>query len=160
MFASGLTIHPGDVIRAEVSASGMTFTVSLTDATTGQSFSKTARVNSAEKSSAEWMAEAPSSSGGVLPLANFGTVNFGTDYTGVSSTNFATVSGVTRAIGSFGVNVQHINMVTSGGALKDTTSSLSCGRNQLLCELGKLGPVELNDYSAPAARNANPALGL
>jgi len=75
---SSLTIHPGDRISAEAHFSGRTFTVTITDTTTGQSASKSAKVNSAQRSSAEWIAEAPSSSGGVLPLANFGTASFGT----------------------------------------------------------------------------------
>ncbi|MBI3859901.1 MAG: peptidase A4 [Thaumarchaeota archaeon] len=119
-------IHPGDVITAEVKVSGRTFIVTITDVTTGQTFSKNARLNSAQKSSAEWIAEAPSSSGGILPLANFGTVKFGLDYTGISSTNFATVGGVTQKISGFGANVQTITMVSqSGGAVKAQPSALS-----------------------------------
>lgn len=121
---SGLTIHPGDVISAEVSSSGKTFTVTLTDVATG-SFSTSATVSSAKRSSAEWIAEAPSSGGSILPLADFGTVNFGTDYTGVASTNFATVGGTTGAIGSFGSSVQEITMVSSSGATEAQPSALS-----------------------------------
>src|SRR5213594_499911 len=75
---SSLTIHPGDRMSAEAHFSGRTFTVTIADTTTGASASKFAKVNSAQRSSAEWIAEAPSSSGGVLPLANFGTASFGT----------------------------------------------------------------------------------
>src|ERR671935_3262765 len=39
-----LAVHPGDVISAEVSASGSTFTLSLLDQTTGASFSTTQSV--------------------------------------------------------------------------------------------------------------------
>src|SRR6266540_1129971 len=121
---SGLTIHPGDKMLAEAQFSGRSFPVTITDTTTGASASKSARVNSAQRSSAEWIAEAPSSSGGVLPLANFGTVYFGTDNTGIASTCFATVSGVTGAIGSF-ANVHQITMVTGSGATKASPSALS-----------------------------------
>ena len=71
-----VTVSAGDTISAEVKYVSGKFTLHLTDLTTGKSFSKTAKV-SAARSSAEWIAEAPSSSGGVLPLASFGTVHFG-----------------------------------------------------------------------------------
>ena len=64
---NGLTITPGDHITAEASFSGRSFTVTITDTTTHHSFSTSARVHSAQRSSAEWIAEAPSSSGGILP---------------------------------------------------------------------------------------------
>jgi peptidase A4-like protein len=124
---SGITVHPGDTMSAEASFNGRSFTVTIKDTTTGQSFSTSAKVRSAQRSSAEWIAEAPSSSGGILPLADFGTVYFGTDNTGVSSTNYATINGVTGSIGSFGSNVQVITMVSNSGsgAIKAQPSSLS-----------------------------------
>ena len=122
---SALTVRPGDKIFAEVTHSGNSFTVTITDLTTGHSASKTAKVNGAKASSAEWITEAPSGSGGILPLANFGTISWGTDYTAKAGTNYATVSGVTGPIGSFGPNVHQITMVTSGGATKAKPSSLS-----------------------------------
>lgn len=122
---SSLAVHPGDVMSAEVQYSGGRFTVTLRNVTTTASFSTSARVHSAQRSSAEWIAEAPSSSGGILPLADFGTVSFGADTTGVASTCTATIGGITGAIGSFGSNAQSITMVTSQGAVKATPSSLS-----------------------------------
>ena len=90
-----VTIHPGDVISAEVSANAKgTFTVTLTDQTTGKGFQTSAKMNNANRSSAELIAEAPWS-GGVLPLANFGTALFGSRYTPVPDT-----SSVTMKIGS------------------------------------------------------------
>ena len=47
----------------------------------------------------------------ILPLANFGSVAFGQDYTAVDSTCFATVNGAAGSIGSFGADVQEITMV-------------------------------------------------
>jgi hypothetical protein len=122
---SGLTVSPGDHISAEAHFGGRSFTVTITDTTTGQSFSKSARVSSAQRSSAEWIAEAPSSSGGILPLADFGTVSYGTDNTGIAGTCYATISGTTGAIGSFGASVQQITMVTNSGVVKAQPSSLS-----------------------------------
>jgi peptidase A4-like protein len=120
----GLTIHPGDHISAEVHFTGKQFTITITDTTTGHTYSTSSKVTSAHRSSAEWITEAPYS-GGVLPLADFGTINWGLDNTGIASTNYATVSGVTGAIGSFGSSVQSITMVTSGGATKASPSALS-----------------------------------
>ncbi|MGA2115128.1 MAG: G1 family glutamic endopeptidase [Bryobacteraceae bacterium] len=109
-------VKPGDRISAEVSysSSSKQFTVSMTDETSGKSFSTSTSVSSAARTSAEWIAEAPSSNSGVLPLANFGTVDFGDGYTGVVNTCYATVNGTTSAIGSF--TNEAIIMVSSNGA--------------------------------------------
>ncbi len=127
---SSLTINPGDTISASVTyVSGTTFTVSITDVTTGKSYSTTGSVAGATETSAEWIAEAPSSYTGVLPLANFGTVKFGYDNTGVTATCDATVKGVTGSIGSFGSVsgkvVQEITMVTYRIVRKASPSTLS-----------------------------------
>ncbi len=83
-------VVPGDVITAEVQwISGSTFQVSLADLTHPWTFSTTGSVSNAQRSSAEWIAEAPSS-GHVLPLADFGTVDF--------TACTATISGTTGAI--------------------------------------------------------------
>ncbi len=126
---TSLTIKPGDQISAEVSYSGGEFTVTITDKTSGKSFSTSAAVASAERTSAEWITEAPSSCTRrgceVLPLADFGTVDFGEDYTGINGTCYATVSGTTAAIGSFGANVSEIIMVSSSGAEEAVPSGFS-----------------------------------
>ncbi len=122
---NSLTIHPGDHVSAEVKYSSGKFTVSITDLTTSHSFSTSSTVHSAQRSSAEWIVEAPSSSGGILPLSNFGTAYFGQDTTGTSGTCFATISGKSGPVGSFGSNVQEITMVTSSGAVKASPSALS-----------------------------------
>jgi Peptidase A4 family len=69
-------VHAGDKMSASVTTNGSgMFTLTISD---GTAWSKTvtARLKSAKLASAEVIAEAPSSSGGVLPLANFGTVSF------------------------------------------------------------------------------------
>ena len=76
-----LAIHPGDHITASVSVNGNSTSFSLTDKTTGQSFSKTVSSPNPDTSSAEWVAEAPSQCDGSgsctpLPLSDFGTVDF------------------------------------------------------------------------------------
>jgi hypothetical protein len=70
----GYTVAPGDKITASVVRSGTTYTVSVTDAThPANSFSHTFTCSSSScaDTSAEWIAEAPSGSNGVLPLAHF-----------------------------------------------------------------------------------------
>jgi Peptidase A4 family len=109
-----LAIHPGDTIHASVTTNGTgSFTLTITNRTTGGSFTTTQKLRSAKLSSAEVIAEAPSSSGGVLPLTNFGKVAF----------SAATVNGA--SIGSF--NPDSITMVTPDGTVKASPSSLSGG---------------------------------
>jgi Peptidase A4 family len=124
---TSVPVAPGNVISASVTYSGSEFTTKITNETTGKSYSKTARVRGASRSSAEWIAEAPccTNSGGILPLSDFGTVYFGQDYTDVSSTNYATDSSTSGAISAFGSNVQEIIMVSSSGADEAVPSSLS-----------------------------------
>jgi len=129
---SGLTIHPGDHITAQANFNGRSFVVTITDTTTGLSFSTSAKVRGAQRSSAEWIAEAPSSSGGILPLANFGTVSF--------SASTATIGGTTGTIGSFGTAVQQITMVTSSGAVKAQPSALSSGGDSFSVTWKSSGP--------------------
>jgi len=124
---SSLTISAGDTIVASVtySASTAKFTTAITDMTTGKSFSTSGTVSTAARSSAEWIAEAPSSSRGILPLANFGTVQFGFDSTAVPSTCSATIGTTTGLFGSFS-GLNSINMVSTHGAkLKASTSAVS-----------------------------------
>jgi peptidase A4-like protein len=139
-------IFPDDVISAEVkSTTGGIFTVSLTDLTSGQSFSANVKMNNAQRSSAEWIAEAPWS-GGVLPLANFGTAQYGANNTKVLGTSSATINGVTGAIGAFGSPtapsspVQKITMVTSSGAPKAEPSDLSTDGSSFTITWRSAGP--------------------
>jgi peptidase A4-like protein len=76
-------VMPGDVITAEVQYIGRG-SFKLTMASTNPLwktafkngiFTTTQKLSSAQRSSAEWIMEAPWS-GGVLPLANFGSINF------------------------------------------------------------------------------------
>lgn len=121
---ASIPIAPNDKISAEVNYTGGAFTITISDLTTSKTFSSSATIHEAKRSSAEWIAEAPSS-GRVLPLADFGTVTFGYDNTNVKSTCYATVSGVTGPIGSFGSSVQTITMVTRSSSTKAQPSTLS-----------------------------------
>lgn len=109
-------VSPGDHISAEVTYVGKgLFQLTINDESKGWTFTTTQKSPSAKRSSAEWIAEAPWS-GGVLPLANFGTVTF-TDAQ-------ATVNGHTGTISDTQWQYDRIDMVTPSGALKAQTSGL------------------------------------
>ena len=68
----GSTVRPGDNISASVVRSGTSYTLKVTDSTTpADSFTTTQSCSNCANSSAEWIAEAPSGSGGIYPLADF-----------------------------------------------------------------------------------------
>jgi hypothetical protein len=113
-------VSPGDTLTAEVHYNGnSTYTLSMSSSH-GWNFSTT-QSGSFNNSSAEWIAEAPSSCSitcSVLPLANFGTMSFSN----------STADGAT--IGSYGSSVWvDITMVTSGGITKAQPSALNGSGN-------------------------------
>ena len=70
----GSGVRPGDAISSSVVRSGSSYTLKVTDSThPANSFSTTQTCSTCANSSAEWIAEAPSSGNSILPLANFGT---------------------------------------------------------------------------------------
>lgn len=116
---SQFPVSPGDTLTASVSRSGNSYTLSMSSSR-GWHFSTT-QSGSFSNSSAEWIAEAPSSCGftcRVLPLANFGTMSFSN----------STANGAT--IGSYGSSVwEDITMETSGGTVKAQPSALNGSGN-------------------------------
>lgn len=118
LLISGLAVHPGDTMHGDVNYVGSnTFAVTITDQTTGASYTTTRLMSTAQRQSAEWIAEAPSSWSGVLPLANFGTMGF----TNAS----ATLNGVTGTITNAAWQNDPLTMVTNSGQPKATLSNLS-----------------------------------
>ena len=108
-------VAPGDHFTASVTTDGRgNFTLSLSNTTRGWTETVTKKLRSAKLASAEVIAEAPSSSGGVLPLANFGTASF----TG------STVNG--SALTSSTPGIDPITM-QSGSTVKAQPSSISNG---------------------------------
>ncbi len=70
-FITSMTIHPGDHMSASIKkGSGSTWTISITDNTTGQSFS-TQKSYSGPGTSAEWILEAPTVGGHQALLAHY-----------------------------------------------------------------------------------------
>lgn len=74
--AVNVPVHAGDQLNASVVYKGSNnFQLTLTNSTSGRTFSASQRLASAQRASAEVVVEAPWS-WGTLPLANFGTANF------------------------------------------------------------------------------------
>lgn len=71
-----LTIHPGDSMSASITQnSGSSWTIAITDNTTGQSFSIN-KTYTGPQTSAEWIQEAPTVGGRVANLAHYGQTIF------------------------------------------------------------------------------------
>ena len=108
-------VRPGDQFTSTVTTDGKgNFTLTLSNTSRGWTESVTKRLKSARLASAEVIAEAPSSSGGVLPLANFGTASF----------SAAKVNGSTLTSSTPGIDP--ITM-ESGTTVKAQPSSISNG---------------------------------
>jgi hypothetical protein len=108
-------VRAGDSMSASVTTNGSgSFTLTISDSTQNWTRTTTARLKSAKLASAEVIAEAPSSSGGVLPLANFGTVKF----------SGATVNGALLTSTTPGLDP--ITMAT-GSTVKAQPSGMSSG---------------------------------
>ncbi len=113
------TVRPGDQFHASVTyTGGSNFSLFIQDSTQGWSHTTTGTLANAARSSAEVIVEAPccTASGGILPLADFNTVNI----TGSLANG--------SALGNAG-GVTQIIMIDSAGRDKDTVSSLTSGEN-------------------------------
>jgi len=109
---------PGDHFTASVKFNGgSSYTLVLHNTTEGWSHTIHSSLSGAANSSAEAIVEAPccTSGGGVLPLADFGTVHF----TSTKANGFA--------IGGYGPT--KITMVNGSGQAKDSVTSLTGGGN-------------------------------
>lgn len=131
MVQLSLTITPGDTITASVSYQGQgSFLITISDTSTHESYSSTQTLHQAKLQSAEWIVEAPSSAGGVLPLANFGTTSF-------SSAQYTTSGGTSYAIDGLGagtfdaitMNDPANGATATPSSLADTTSSSTSSFN-------------------------------
>jgi hypothetical protein len=106
-------VSPGDSMSASVTYLGSgTYQLKLSDSSKGWTQTTKQRLKSAKRGSAEVIAEAPSSSGGVLPLADFGTANF--SGAKVNGSSMASLSGL-----------DPITMATSSGTVEAKPSAMS-----------------------------------
>jgi hypothetical protein len=109
-------VAPGDAMSASVVANGGgAFTLTLSDQTQGWTQTTDQTSATAQLGSAEIIAEAPSDTNGVLPLSNFGTVNF---------TNVAVD---TAPLGN--ANAAGLTMVSAGGVTEATPSAITNGNS-------------------------------
>jgi len=120
---------PGNNIAVYVNytLSNNTFMAKVIDTNLSKTFtSPYTSVSGADRSSAEWITEAPASGNTILPLADFGTAYFGPDYVHNQAGNGATVNGQSGNIGTLSsyYTVYQINMVQRNGSLMAQTSSL------------------------------------
>jgi hypothetical protein len=105
-------MSPGDHISASVTFSGTkTYTLVLTDSTQGWTQTITKSESGLDRSSAEVITEAPSSESGVLPLADFGTINYTASSDNGSSMGTQSPTAIV--------------MINNSGQDKDSTSSMS-----------------------------------
>ncbi|MCL4535195.1 MAG: G1 family endopeptidase [Bacteroidetes bacterium] len=110
-------VKPGDSITGEVAyTSGNSFTLTLTNKSQTWSFATNQTSSSAQRSSAEWILEAPWS-GRVLPLADFGVADF--------SGSGATILGRKGSISNWKYDA--ITMITTSGQTKAYPSGLTSG---------------------------------
>jgi hypothetical protein len=108
-----LHIHAGDSMAAQVTVSGTTTTLTLSDHTTHQSTTKRVRTSVLDTTSAEWILEAPSActdSGTctTLPLADFGNAEF-------TRSSVVSTTGHTGTITDHTWGTTSIRLLTGGG---------------------------------------------
>jgi Peptidase A4 family len=116
----GETLAAGDAITSTVTRSGTSYTLTVTDAThTADSFTKTESCSSCANSSVEWIAEAPSGSSSVYPLADFGS------WTAKNAT--VTEGSTAGTISSF--TDDEITMIDSSGRTEALPGSLNSSGN-------------------------------
>lgn len=108
-------VSAGDQMSASVTSStGGSFRLTLSDTTKGWTQTTSQRLKSAKLGSAEVIAEAPTGSGGVLPLADFGTAQFS-----IAKVNGALLTSSTPGLDPI--------TMASGTTSKAVVSSLSSG---------------------------------
>jgi hypothetical protein len=111
-------VAPGDAMSANVSVTGSTWTLAITDTTQAWTFSRNVVWATPLQESAEWIAERPEVGSSLTDLANFGSVSF------TGSTATATGASTSRAISAFS-SFAPIEMIGSGGDLLAAPGTLS-----------------------------------
>src|ERR1700722_2537982 len=133
-----LPVSAGDHISSKVTVDGTSVSIWLSDATSGQTFSKTLQMSNPDVSSAEWIAEAPSQCDGSvsdctpLPLTDFGTAQFtsssATDtagHTGPISDPEWDATAVTLSPDAGSMGFQGASFTSGGGTGGATPSALT-----------------------------------
>jgi Peptidase A4 family len=99
---TSIHVSPGDNMSASVVYDDGQFVVTMTDVTTGESYSTASAVPGARRASAEWIAE----SNGYAGLPDFDAVRFGDDFTQAAGSDYAADATTSGPIGAFGNQVQ------------------------------------------------------
>ena len=151
---SSMTIEPGDSITASVQyiTSGTymgDFYLSIVDNTRSESFSTYESSSAtqsplAQRTSAEWIVEAPTVGSSVADLANFGSVTF-TNATAV-------INGVSGPIDSSSWQSEAINMVSSNGVAYDTTSVLTNSGTSFVVTYDSTAGAAVQKHNESASR--------
>lgn len=119
-------VKPGDTMYGSVvyNPTSNCFVTLLKDESEGWGYtSPCTTVSGALRSDAEWITERPAIAGSLTTLANFGTAEYGEDYTAVSGTNTVVINGATYPIG--GTNYVSITMVGYNGKVLAYPSGLT-----------------------------------
>jgi len=130
---TSIEINSGDRVSAEVrysgsmstrgGTSGDMFQLTITDDTTGATFTTTQTSKTADRSSAEWIAEAPGIP--TVALAEFLTVTFQDAQATLNVVHAGPTNLHTGPISDSAWQYDRLNMVSSSGSLKAATSALS-----------------------------------
>lgn len=113
----GFPVSAGDSMRANIQKTGTdTWSISLTDNTTGKNYS-TSVTYSSSLSSAEWIEEDPSGNSGLMPFDKFGSVSFSGGLTVAGGTS----ENLSQAVAN------PITLVTNAGTPLATPSALTAG---------------------------------
>jgi hypothetical protein len=139
-------VKPGDAMSASVvSNGGGAFTLTLSDTTQNWTQATQQTSQTAQLGSAEVIAEAPSSQTGVLPLSNFGTVNF----TNADADN--------TPIGNSGAD--SLTMVSANGVTEATPSALTGGNAFSVTFGANAGAAPAPSGAAPSGAAPTPSTG-
>jgi peptidase A4-like protein len=111
---TSVSVKPGDSVTVTISEQASNqWLINFNDNTTNQNYQTTVTYDSST-SSAEWIEEAPSNGVSVLPLDNFGTIQFSNGSTTQNGTKVSTSSSNTHAV----------TMVNNSGQALATPSGL------------------------------------
>jgi autotransporter-associated beta strand protein len=131
---SSLPVHAGDTMTAEVTYEASESTTGsyayffdLDDVTTGQSFTDTLHTSSNDaRSSAEWIAEAPTVNGAQATFANYSSVTFSNDVAAAVPAGSTSI-GTDQAMGAF--STAEVFGEQNGGYVSVPTSFNSTGES-------------------------------
>lgn len=124
-----IKVHPGDHMTVSITQGSPDWTITVTDASTGASFT-TKKTYGGDQSSAEWIQEAPTVGRKIATLAHDSTI----DFTGL------TVNGANP-----GVTSANAGEMVKAGKVISTPSSPDAGQNGFAVAFGDIAPPPPSD---------------